>query len=82
VYVVDSKGPSKNMTYIITTDQSNLSASNLTKETRAVCDGLTAAGHRVVLVDRFDRYWQWRKWKKPIAKNRYEWQAQNKQKKQ
>lgn len=67
------------MTYIITTDQSNLNASNISKEMRAVADGLAARGDRVVLVDRFDRHWEWRKWKKPIANNRYEWQAMDKQ---
>ena len=63
------------MTYIITTNQSNLNSSNISKEMRAVAEGLAARGDRVVLVDRFDRYWEWRKWRKPIAKNRYEWQA-------
>jgi hypothetical protein len=63
------------MTYKIQTDQSNLNASNISKEMRAVCDGLAAAGHTVVVVDRFDRYWLWRKWKKPIANNRFEWQV-------
>ena len=62
------------MTYKIETGQSNLNASNISRQMCAVCDGLAAAGHRVVLVDRFDRYWAWRKWKTPLAHNRFEWQ--------
>ena len=62
------------MTYVFETSQTNLNASNVSKELRAVADGLEAAGHVVVLADRFERYWRWRQWKTPIAANHFVWQ--------